>query len=78
MGSIPPHPPMLHIHPQSLPMLLPSHSNVRLNTGEFLINMPVAGAIESPGVFVVRHTGVGLVPYTDVLLETGWHSPMKG
>lgn len=40
--------------------------------------MPIAGAIESPGVFVVRHTGVGLVPYTDVFLETAWHSPVKG
>lgn len=40
--------------------------------------MPIAGAVESPGVFVVRHTGVGLVPYTDVFLETAWHSPVKG
>lgn len=52
------------------------HSDIRLNTRQFLIHMPIAGAIESPGVFVVRHTGVGLVPYTDVFLEAAWHSPM--
>lgn len=61
----------------TLTSLLP-HSDIRLNTRKFLINMTIAGAIESPGVFVVRHTGVGLVPYTDVFLETAWHSPMKG
>lgn len=71
-----------HAHSQTLPdaplaSLFP-HSDIRLNTRQFLIHMPIAGAIESPGVFVVRHTGVGLVPYTDVFLEAARHSPVQG
>ena len=71
-----------HAHSQALPdaplaSLFP-HSDIRLNTRQFLIHMPIAGAIESPGVFVVRHTGVGLVPYTDVFLEAARHSPVQG